>query len=90
MSKKTKCFGYSNNYLESIISKVLGFSVISMGYSEDNTHYYYWYSEKDKQEIMDKLDLIKNEIQKLEKCNAHVTNYNCEEGQVVLILFFDN
>lgn len=87
MGNKVKCFGYSNNYLESIIAKVLGLSAKSMGYAEGSTHYYYWYDVKDRQLITDSINEIKEEVCKLEKCNAHVTDYQCKEGEIVLILF---
>jgi hypothetical protein len=87
MKNKIKQFDYSNNYLEKSIAKVLGLSTNNMGYSEGNTHYYYWYDVKDMQLITDNISNIKEEICKLEKCNAHVTDYQCEEGKVVLILF---
>ena len=85
--KKKKCFDYSNNYLEKIISNVINISTTNMGYTESGTHYYYWYNAKDRQVITDNINNIKEDICKLEKCNAHVTDYQCEEGQIVLILF---
>ena len=87
LRNKIKQFDYSNNYLEKSIAKALGFSTSKMGYSEGNTHYYYWYDAKDKQIINDNLSDIKKEVCKLEKCNAYVTDYQCKEGEVVLILF---
>lgn len=87
MKNKIKHFDYSNKYLENSISKVLGFSAKNMGYSEGNTHYYYWYDIKEKQKITDNINSIKDVVYKLEKCNVHITDYQCEEGQVVLILF---
>lgn len=87
MKNKIKHFDYSNSHIEKSISKVLGSSAKNMGYSEGNTHYYYWYDVKDRQLINDSINDIEEEICKLEKCNAHVTDYQCKEGEVVLILF---
>ena len=85
--KKKKYFDHSNNYLETFISKVVGFNTSKVGYTENYSHYYYWYDIKYEQDLIDNVDKIISKINKIEKCNAHVCHIQCEDNEVVLILF---
>jgi len=87
MSSKIKSFDYSNNYLETIISKILCFNTKKMGYSENGVVYYYWYDIKEKQFLLDNVDEIKKELNKVEKCNVNIDTAQCEENEVALILY---
>jgi hypothetical protein len=86
MSRKSKYFDHSNNYLESVITKIVGFSTSRMGYTEDGSYYYYWYNIKEKQHLIDNINNIKSELSKIEKCDVHVCHAQCEDNEVVLIL----
>jgi len=85
--EKLIVFNYSNNYLEEIIAKILGFNTIRIGYSEDNTTYYYWYDKRQEKLLIDNIPNIENGLNKIEECKVMVDlDFQCNENEVALIL----
>lgn len=66
MKRKFKTFDFANNYIEEKVSEIIGIKTEKVGYTEDNTIYYYWYDKDDYELINVRRDEIRDTVAKLE------------------------
>lgn len=64
--RKLKTFNYSNSYIESKISEVIGIKTERMAYDEDGARYYYWYDKDNYEIINEKRHMIEFVVNKVE------------------------
>jgi predicted Fe-Mo cluster-binding NifX family protein len=57
-----------------------------MGYTEDGSHYFYYYNIKNEQQLINNIKNIEIELESIEKCDVYTCHGLCEDNEVNLVL----